>query len=111
MYNSKTYYGKASLDEKDLEETSINYKIELEYYGVEKDKNSYLKEDLTSYGIEIVKKEYKEEKVDIETNYIENISDSSSKIIEIINTLKEHKVTPICLDDVLEDLLKQKMAE
>ena len=44
--------------------------------------------------------------ITIESNNIENISNSSDKVIEIINTLKKYKVTPVGLNDVLEDLLK-----
>ena len=44
--------------------------------------------------------------LELSENNIENISNSSDKVIEIINTLKKYKVTPIGLNDVLEDLLK-----
>ena len=51
-------------------------------------------------------KEYKNDRIDTESNSKEYISNSSEKIIEIIDTLKKYKVTPIGLNDVLEDLLK-----
>ena len=41
----------------------------------------------------------------VETNKIENITNSSDKVIEIINTLKKYKVTPVGLNDVLQDLI------
>lgn len=101
MNNSKTCYGMTYFDENDLKETRINHRVELEYYRTEKKtKNDF------EYGIEIRKKEYINDGVTEEINNIENISNSSDKVIEIINTLKEYKVTPIGLDDVLEDLLK-----
>lgn len=101
MNNSKTCYGMTYFDENDLKETRINHRVELEYYRTEKK----IKNDF-EYGIEIRKKEYINDGVTEEINNIENISNSSDKVIEIINTLKEYKVTPIGLDDVLEDLLK-----
>lgn len=108
MYNSKTYYGGTFLEKEDFEEESINRKIELEYYGIANKRNAYLEEESSLYGIEVVKKEYKEGEINIEANCIENISKNGDKIIEIINTLKRHKVTPVCLDEVLEDLLRRK---
>ena len=89
-------------DENDLKEAKINHKVELEYY-----KTSKVAEDDCKYGIEIRKKEYINNIITVESNKIENISESSNKVIEIINTLKRYKVTPIGLNDVLEDLLKE----
>lgn len=101
MNGSKTCYGMTYFDENDLKETNINHKIELEYY-----KTVNNAQDEFNYGIEIRKKEYRNNNFTIESNYVENVSDNSSKVIEIINTLKKHKVTPVGLNDVLEDLLK-----
>ena len=101
MESYKTCYGMTYFDENDLKDTKINHKVELEYY-----KTNKCAEDNIEYGIEICKKEYINNKITIETNNIENISNSSDKVIEIINTLKRYKVTPIGLNDVLEDLLK-----
>ena len=101
MNYSKTCCGMTYFDEKDLEGTTINHRIELEYY-----KTDRVKESECEYGIEILKKEYINDDIKIESNNIQKISDSSDKVIEIINTLKKHKVTPVGLNDVLEDLLK-----
>lgn len=101
MKDSKTYYGMTYFDENDLKEAENNHKIELEYYKTKKDT-----EDNFKYGIEVRKKEYINENVNEEINKIEGISNSSDKIIKIINTLKQYKVTPIGLNDVLDDLLK-----
>ncbi len=100
MENSKTCYGITYFDENDLKETKINHRVELEYY-----KTNKVAEDDCKYGIEIRKKEYTNNSIKVESNNIEDISNSSDKVIEIINTLKRHKVTPIGLNDVLEDLL------
>ena len=101
MVNSKTCYGMTYFDENDLKETKINHRVELEYYKIDK-----VAEDDCKYGIEIQKKEYINDGIKVESNNIENISNSSDKVIEIINTLKKYKVTPVGLNDVLEDLLK-----
>lgn len=101
MVNSKTCYGMTYFDENDLKGTKINHRVELEYYKIDR-----VAEDDCKYGIEIQKKEYIKDGIKIESNNIENISNSSDKVIEIINTLKKYKVTPVGLNDVLEDLLK-----
>lgn len=101
MGNSKTCYGMTYFDEKDLKETKINHRIELEYYRTKENTKDDFK-----YGIEIRKKEYINDSITEESNNIKNITNSSDKVIEIINTLKQHKVTPVGLNDVLEDLLK-----
>jgi len=97
----KTCYGMTYFDENDLKETQINHKVELEYFRT----NKYVKDDF-KYGIEIRKKEYINDNITVESNKIENITNSSDKVIEIINTLKKFKVTPVGLNDVLEDLMK-----
>ena len=106
MYDSKTYYGGTFLEKEDLKETVINHRIELEYYTTKNYINKDSKEEFNGYGIEIVKKEYKDDKINIESNDRKFISDNSDKVIKIIETLKKHKVTPIGLNDVLEDLLR-----
>lgn len=101
MQHSRTYYGEAYFGKEDLEEANIEHKVQLEYYTIKGTKD---KKD--TYGIEIIKREYKTNGIDIEASSRSFISNNSQKVIEIINTLKEHKVTPIGLNDVLEDLLK-----
>jgi len=103
VQNSRTYYGGAFLGEEDLKETNINHRIELEYYTII---NKGTKDKQDSYGIEIIKKEYKNNEINTEITSKKHISSSAKKVIEIINTLKKYKVTPIGLNDVLEDLLK-----
>lgn len=99
--NSKVYYGSTILDTKD---NNVKNRIELEYYRTKKRKNYFLREDTTSYGIEIVKKEYQGKKVNIEKEKVDRISDKKSSIDSIINKLRKFKVTPICLKDVVDDM-------
>lgn len=104
MLNSKVYYGNTFLETKDLKESNNNKRIELEYYRTKKRKRHFLKEDSTSYGIEIVKKEYQGRKVNIEKEKIDKISNTICNIDLIIDKLKKFKVTPITLKDVIEDM-------
>ena len=81
MQNSRTYYGGAFLGEEDLKETNINHRIELEYYTITN------KEIKNSYGIEVIKKEYKNNEINTEITRKKHISDSAKKVIEIIDML------------------------
>ena len=101
MQKSMTYHGETFLEKGDLAETNIKDKIQLKYYTFKE-----MKDEKNTYGIQVVKRAYNEDGTDTETCRRNNISYSSEKIIEIINTLKDNKVTPIGLNDVLEDLLK-----
>lgn len=90
-----------------LNETNIGNKIMLEYYG---SKKRYIdKIQLkTYYGITIVKREYGKNAIKFETNSVNKISTSQSKIKDIIEVLRRNKVTPVCLNDVLAELLPQQ---
>lgn len=103
MKNLGSYYGATLLDEMDLVESNNKNRIILEYY---KSKNHSLKLK-TFYGITIVKKEYRKDKIEFEKNSIKQVSTNEGKIKNIIETLKYYKVTPIALDDVLVELLKR----
>lgn len=104
--SSKVYYGNTFFDTKDLKETNIKNRIELEYYRTKKRKNYFLREDTESYGIEIVKKEYQGKKINIEKEKIDRISNEKSTINSILNKLKQFKVTPIALKDVVHDIME-----
>jgi len=109
LENSKTYYGGTFLDEKDLAETRSNHKIELEYYTTKA--YGEVNEESETYGVEIVKKEYEGTEVKIELNYHENICNNINKINEVIEILKRCKVTPMGLDDVIEEIYKRAITE
>lgn len=104
--SSKVYCGKTFLDIGDLKENNLRNRIELEYYRTKKRKNYFLREDTETYGIEIVKKEYQGKKVNIEKEKVDKISNKKTTIDSILNKLKEFKVTPITLKDVVHDIMQ-----
>ncbi len=108
MKSSKTCCGKACIQNTEIPRKSINDRIELEYYKIRKSKFNIFGKATKEYGIEIRKKEYIDDTFNVETNSVNYVTKSKDKVIEIINTLKEYKVTPIGLNDVLDDLQKQK---
>ncbi len=102
--NSKVYYGNTFLEVKELKDSNIKNRIELEYYRTKKRKNHFLRENSETYGIEIVKKEYEGRRVNIEKEKIDRISSTKTSIDSILSKLKKFKVTPIALKDVIEDM-------
>ncbi len=104
--SSKVYCGNAFLDKQDLKENNIKNRIELEYYRTKKRKNYFLREDTETYGIEIVKKEYQGKKVNIEKEKMDRICNKKSTIDLILGILKDFKVTPIALKDIVNDIMK-----
>ena len=102
--NSKKFYGKTFLETNDIRGTNVKNRIELEYYRIKKKKHHLLKENTETYGIEVVKKEYKGHKINIEKEKVDKISNKKANIDSILNILKEFQVTPIALKDVIEDM-------
>ena len=104
--NSKVYCGSAFLDMQDLKENNLKNRIELEYYRTKRRRNFFVREDTQIYGIEIVKKEYQGKKINIEKDKVDEISNKKTTIDSILKKLKEFKVTPITLKDVVHDIMK-----
>ena len=104
--SSKVYCGNTFLDMGDLKENNLKNRIELEYYRTKKRKNYFLREDTETYGIEIVKKEYQGKKVNIEKEKVDKISNKKATIDSILKKLREFKVTPITLKDVVHDMMQ-----
>ncbi len=109
MKSSKTCCGTTCIENTEIPSGGINDRIELEYYKIRKSKFKMFGKPIKKYGIEIRKKEYIDDTYNVETNSVDYVTKSRDNIIEIINTLKKHKVTPIGLNDVLDDLRKQKI--
>lgn len=76
--------------------------VELKYYILEQ-KVFYedLNEELTAYGLEIEKRD----NTMTETSKIEDITCNKKEIDEITRMLKDNKVLPVHLNDVVLDML------
>ncbi len=107
MESFKIYYGETRINIKELVESNRKGFIKLEYYGTKE----IVQDEFIEYGVEIVKKEYINKNFIQETNNINNITEDKKEIEEIISTLKRNKVTPMGLEDVINDLLKEKIAD
>lgn len=111
MKDLREFYGDTVIDKSEYNELDVEYKIELEYYKTKKnEKNSRnLKHKDELFGLEIIKKEIIGERTSIESKEFKNIVDTEEKVDKILEILITNKVTPICVNEVLEDLMKQKI--
>jgi len=98
---TKKFYGKIFIDKEKLNKVGINYPIKIEYYKIY---DNAQKNQLTQFGIEIVKTEYKEDNKIIEDKEIRRITNEEKTINIILNKLKINQVTPVIANYVIEDL-------
>ena len=96
----RKFYADVILNKEELKESDSN-RIELEYYKIAKN----VKKDQRTYGIEIVKTEYFNNKKLKESENIYNVPNNEDVINNLLSILKENQVTPIGLNDVVDEIL------
>lgn len=103
----KTFFDGIFISKEHLYEAGIKYPIKLEYYKTaQEETNSNTREFKNKYGIEVVKTEYLDGSVKVETKEMKNITNDIKEQEKILTLLRNNEVTPIGVEDVLEDLLK-----
>ena len=96
----KTFFDGIFIDNEKLKAEGIEYPIKLEYY-----KTIAMEENVEAkYGIEIVKTEYQKDKTMLENSIIENVTNNTNEADKILTILRNNEVTPIGLQDVLNDM-------
>ena len=100
----KNFFGSIFINRDELLEAGINYPIKVEYYKIT---NEPEKENKLLYGIQVIKTEYKD-KIGVEQNRIEHITNDESEITKMLSLIKENEVTPIGLEDVIIEIKKYK---
>ena len=98
MEYKKSLFGRAVIESSDYDDVIDN--IELEYYET----HNIAGKSNREYGIEVVKREEKSEKFNIESKIVNNISNEENKIKSLLKILMLNKVTPISVDDVISDI-------
>ena len=106
MNYKRCLYGKILLDEKLLMENNIYHDVEVEYYKVKRKDENNARNSNEVYGIEIVKRDYYNEEVKVENEYIEKGTSDEQSVNNILEKLKNNQVTPVELEYVIKDLLK-----
>ena len=97
----KTFFGGIFMNKEELRKEGILYPIKLGYYKI-KDLKS--KNDI--FGVEIVKTEYINEKIKVEKASIDKLTNDEKIENSILDMLKRNEVTPVILEDVIDDLVK-----
>lgn len=98
----RTFFSSTFIKKEKLKEAGIYHPIKLEYYKLINKEERKNPEKL-KFGINIVKKEYKKDGIKVENKKVQYISNDEKKIEKILRTLKENDVTPIAVEDVLND--------
>lgn len=100
MEYKKSFFGRTVIDSSDSEDIGCDEKIELEYYETHNLAQKYERK----YGIEVIKKNEKSEKFNIESKIVNNISNEENEINKLLEILMLNKVTPISVDDIISDI-------
>ena len=96
----KKLYGKTVIDGSDSEELLKDHTIELEYYQIKNETSR------KPYGIEIVKRSIENDIMNIEEKKVCHICSEEDKNNKLLEILVSNKVTPVAVDDIIEDLSK-----
>ncbi|MBO6233561.1 MAG: hypothetical protein J6I85_00635 [Clostridia bacterium] len=113
----KKFYGGVFINNQILEEAGIKHPIKLEYYKninyeykyEEEKENQYNAQEQYNnfkYGISVVKTEYLKDKNKVEEKEIKELTNDEIKTEYLLNILKENYVTPIGLEDILNDIFR-----
>lgn len=102
----KIFFGSTFIKKEILKEAGIYYPIKLEYYKIINE-DEMIKREKPRFGIGIVKTEYIEKDIKVENKIIKYLSNDEKRIEEILKIFKENEVTPIGVNDIINDLSKQ----
>ena len=98
----KNFFGSIFINRDELAEAGINYPIKVEYYKITNEEEK-ITENKLIYGIQVIKTEYRD-KIGVEQEKIEHITDDEKEITKILGLIKENEVTPIGLEDVILEI-------
>ena len=98
----KTFFDGVFIDKKKLEEAGIKYPIKLEYFKTTGEEENVE----TRFGIEVVKTEYLDNSVKIESKEVKNITNDLQEEERILTLLKNNEVTPIGVEGVLQEIVE-----
>ena len=97
----KNFFGSIFINRDELREAGIDYPIKVEYYKITNEEE--MKQNKLIYGIQVIKTEYRD-KIGIEQEKIEHITNDESEIVKMLDIIKDNEVTPIGLKDVILEI-------
>ena len=98
----KNFFGSIFINRDELREAGIDYPIKVEYYKITNEEEK-IKENKLIYGIQVIKTEYRD-KIGVEQEKIEHITNDENEITKMLHIIKENEVTPIGLKDVILEI-------
>jgi len=98
----KSFFGSIFINRDELREAGIDYPIKVEYYKITNEEEK-IKQNRLIYGIQVIKTEYRD-KIGVEQEKIEHITNDENEITRILGLIKENEVTPIGLEDVILEI-------
>ena len=98
----KKFYGGKFIDKQKLSSAGIDYPIKIEYYKIYDNEEN---REITQYGLEVVKTEYKAENINIESKEVLKVTKEEKIIDNILDKLKNNEVTPVIARYIVEDLV------
>ena len=107
LINMNIFFGGTFIKKENLEEAGIVNPIKLEYYKIINE-DEFINKDNAKYGIKIVKTEYIKDDIKTENKEIKHLSDNEEKTNQILEVLKRNEVTPIGVQDIMQDLLQDQ---
>lgn len=96
----KSFFGRTIIDSSDSENINDDERIEVEYYET----HNLTGKHGRKYGIEVLKRNQKKEKFNIESKIVNNISNEEKEINRLLEILMINKVTPVSVDDIISDI-------
>lgn len=107
LVHMNIFFGETFIKKENLEEAGIVNPIKLEYYKIINE-DEFINKDNAKYGIKIVKTEYIKDDIKTENKEIKHLSDNEEKTNQILEVLKRNEVTPIGVQDIMQDLLQDQ---
>jgi hypothetical protein len=107
MYLLKTFFGGTFIQKEKLKEAGIYHPIKLEYYK-QINEDDIKSSSKAKFGISIVKTEYLDEEVKVETKNIRYVTNDETEEEKILKIFKENEVTPINSEEIICDFFMAK---
>ena len=98
----KNFFGSIFINRDELREAGIDYPIKVEYYKITNEEEK-IKQNKLIYGIQVIKTEYRD-KIGVEQEKIEHITNDENEITKMLDIIKENEVTPIGINYLILEI-------
>ena len=102
----KTFFGGTFINKEQLKQEGKEYPIKIEYYK-KINEDELVKSNNAKYGIYIVKTEYIPNNIKTEDKEIKYLTNDEQKVEKILDIFKRNEVTPVIMEDIINDLKNQ----